>query len=519
MLSCKKSSIETHIKTKKHEKGKERLKQKAATEMDIAQALRLFDKEQHPVGETLSESVRVYRVRVLMAMLKSGVALAKIECFRDLFEENALALTSVPNMRQLLPFVLRQETTRIKQAVCGRPISIIFDGTTHVCENLVIVVRYLTDDRVIKQEVCRLMLLTKSLTGEEVARQIISVIFTEMGISSDLVVGAMHDRASVNKVAMRTVKVIYQNLLDVGCFSHTLDRVGEYMKTPILDKFFKAWVGMFTRSPKIRARWRALTGLPPPSYSASRWWSRYEVLAKLMSTFGDVSNLLEEDDISPANASKVRAILEDAPKTRKLKMELAVTVDCMEPFVKATYNLEGDGFLALEVYERLSALYIAITSKHMPNVKAMAKAEAGGNSLREQQLLDYAEVCVTPAYDYFKAKFDHDLKPALMAFKSARFFSPSKIYTIRPSPSDINDLSVLPFLLSPVIEELKKELPDYLAQAEDVSPSVDPIVWFFRAIYENNGYSLKALWVVCESIRERNYRLKKKRIIYLGLHH
>ena len=144
-------------------------------------------------------------------------------------------------------------------------------------------------------------------------------------------------------------------------------------------------------------------------------------------------------------------------------MELAVTVDCMEPFVKATYNLEGDGFLALEVYERLSALYIAITSKHMPNVKAMAKAEAGGNSLREQQLLDYAEVCVTPAYDYFKAKFDHDLKPALMAFKSARFFSPSKIYTIRPSPSDINDLSVL---------------PDYLAQAEDVSPSVDPIVWW-----------------------------------------
>ena len=37
VLSCKKSSIETHIKTKKHEKGKERLKQKAVTEMDITQ--------------------------------------------------------------------------------------------------------------------------------------------------------------------------------------------------------------------------------------------------------------------------------------------------------------------------------------------------------------------------------------------------------------------------------------------------------------------------------------------------
>ena len=33
---------------------------------------------------------------------------------------------------------------------------------------------------------------------------------------------------------------------------------------------------------------------------------------------------------------------------------------------------------------------------------------------------------------------------------------------------------------------------------------------FFQAIYENYGYSLQALWVVWESIRERNYRLKKK---------
>ena len=74
------------------------------------------------------------------------------------------------------------------------------------------------------------MLLTKSLTGEEVARQIISIISTEMSISSDLVVGAMHDRASVNNVAMRIVNVIYQNLLDIGCFSHTLDRVVAYMK-------------------------------------------------------------------------------------------------------------------------------------------------------------------------------------------------------------------------------------------------------------------------------------------------
>ena len=89
---------------------------------------------------------------------------------------------------------------------------------------------------------------------------------------------------------------------------------------------------MFTPSPKIPE----LTGLPPPSYSATRWWSQLQGVGEADATFGDVSNLLEEDHISPANASKLLAILEDAPKTRKLKMKLAVTVDCMEPFVKAT---------------------------------------------------------------------------------------------------------------------------------------------------------------------------------------
>ena len=70
-------------------------------------------------------------------------------------------------------------------------------------------VRYVTDDWVIKQDVCRLILLAKSLCGEKVDRQMISCISTEMGISSDLVISALHDRASVSQVAMRTANIIY----------------------------------------------------------------------------------------------------------------------------------------------------------------------------------------------------------------------------------------------------------------------------------------------------------------------
>ena len=61
-----------------------------------------------------------------------------------------------------------------------------------------------------------------------------------------------------------------------------------------------------------------------------------------------------------------------------------------EPFVKATYVLEGDGALALIAYERLSMLFSAITAEHYSNVKAVANQLSGGNSAREQQLVAYA---------------------------------------------------------------------------------------------------------------------------------
>ena len=89
-----------------------------------------------------------------------------------------------------------------------------------------------------------------------------------MGVPSHLLVAAMRDRASVNSVAMRTVSILYNQVMDIGCFSHTLDLVGEHMKTPILDDFIKSWVSLFSHSPKSRLLWRTQTGSSPASYSA-----------------------------------------------------------------------------------------------------------------------------------------------------------------------------------------------------------------------------------------------------------
>ena len=128
-----------------------------------------YDKEVHPKGEMLSDNQRVFRVRVLKTFLKAGVPLQKMDDFRELLEDGGYRLTSVPNMRQLIPFVRKEEEEMIKGEISGHNVSVIFDGTTRLGEALAIVVRFITADWEIKQRLVCLQLIAKSLKGEELA--------------------------------------------------------------------------------------------------------------------------------------------------------------------------------------------------------------------------------------------------------------------------------------------------------------------------------------------------------------
>ena len=131
----------------------------------------------------------------------------------------------------------------------------------------------------------------------------------------------------------------------------------------------------------------------------------------------------------------------------------------MEPFVKATYKLEGDGPLSLEAYQQLSILFTSVSTQQFPNVAAVAKAEANGNASHEQQLLNYSKACVQPAYDYFYLKFNND-----------RLFSPFKFHELKPSATDIDCLKAILFLSSQeTFDGLKMEIPRYMVASVKMS--------------------------------------------------
>ena len=52
----------------------------------------------------------------------------------------------------------------------------------------------------------------------------------------------------------------------------------------------------------------------------------------MLKTFRDVKKILERDYLPPATSTKLLQVLDDPAKTRKLKIEIATTVDAMGPF-------------------------------------------------------------------------------------------------------------------------------------------------------------------------------------------
>ena len=82
------------------------------------------------------------------------------------------------------------------------------------------------------KELIWLQMVVKSVIGEELARELISMLSVNYGILSQLLLAAMKDGAAA---AIRTLKIVYPNLLRIGCFSHTIDQVGECFSTPNLS--------------------------------------------------------------------------------------------------------------------------------------------------------------------------------------------------------------------------------------------------------------------------------------------
>ena len=267
-------------------------------------------------------------------------------------------------------------------------------------------------------------------------------------------------------------------MLDIGCFSHTLDLVGDHFKFPNLAEFLNSWLLLFSHSTKAKFLWKEQTGRAMATYSHTRWWSKWEVMHQLLVQFGDVKQfLMKNSDVGPSTRPKLLAFFDDTQKLKHLKIELAAVIDWGDPFVKATYKLEGDGPLAFTCYEAIQEVVTSIQVGNTPNVEAVARDLSTSITI-QQALKAYAKQCIQPGVDYFNQQLATNLKGPLMAFKASRLANPNMIRKLNPDASSVDLLKSFPFVTAEEITKLKAELPAYLAKVEDLDESLDNLQWW-----------------------------------------
>ena len=106
--------------------------------------------------------------------LKAGVPLYKVDKLRNLLERGEHRLTDNSHLRQHIPLILKQETERLKEEMAlrssdgvqsTRDLSVIFDGSTRLGEAIVIIVRFVDNNRSIVQRLIRIDICAKSVNA------------------------------------------------------------------------------------------------------------------------------------------------------------------------------------------------------------------------------------------------------------------------------------------------------------------------------------------------------------------
>jgi len=185
---------------------------------------------------------------------------------------------------------------------------------------------------------------------------------------------------------MRTLKVLYLAVLGIGCFSDTLNCVGEKFNAPYVNDCTTYWVSLFSHSFKAQAIWKQQTGRTISSFSVTRWWSKWEVMNQILELFGDIESFLKvPEEFSGSTRAKLLKYFATTQIKHNLKVELAGVIYAGKPFVQVTYKLEGDDPVAIQCYKIISSLSVSVRIDNYPNVQAVVKSIANGKTDVQQR--------------------------------------------------------------------------------------------------------------------------------------
>lgn len=365
-VQFRKSGLQAHVKTRKHLDNISK-KSKFAEEMaEVGVFLKKELNDRNLQQATIASATLGYRGTFVRLLAGAKIPLAQTAELRSWIEgvQPLVSLTDRSHLASLIPGLLAKERdSLIKKMPEKCDVAIIFDGCSKnlKCEGFVIL--FVDKDATMQFQLFSLNFVESCMDAQKLGSLIFHILVEEMRLERLNVLAFIHDNAPVNSSAFRNISSVFTKATDIGCLSHACNNAGEKINAPTLVAFVSTLNNMFSHSDFARNKWvESSSGTRIPLYNNTRWWAMYEFMHRLMLEFASVPSflqLMDEGGNCSASITALRSIYDNPATNALLQVELAAVVELLDPLVRLTYRLEGDGPLALVAADLIADVQIA----------------------------------------------------------------------------------------------------------------------------------------------------------------
>lgn len=316
-----------------------------------------------------------WRVKVTKGFLVAGIPFNKLKKkrFGSLLgsESGQPSLDSPAQLDELIPSIIDSTFKDYIFRLRDAHVAVCFDGgkLNHTVD--VTLVTF------VENYTIQTLLIGMKRTERSLDHKALAYLVTEhlsrVGIKLLSVVFVNSDRASVcikaakelNPPALLREANNRRDLsIHIGCFCHTLNNAGLKMRkgTRELWIFTKSWNKMVSTSASAATYFKEKYGVRPKSYSATRWWSWWEIVVFLKENFACIPQFLrvmEQKKWSTKSVTKMLDVIrQDNEHGRwRLEMQIYVTVNAGRFFCTTSYLLETKGFIAPFVFGLIQRVF------------------------------------------------------------------------------------------------------------------------------------------------------------------
>ena len=273
-----------------------------------------------------------------------------------------------------MPLLLKREKDRILLAFKGRLVCVIFDTSTRVDEIMAVIIRYVSDDFTIVQELIHLSKYSNCKNNEQIANAVhreLASYFPSLDAGSNAdgssrlgsVLAFQRDRASSNEVAVKRLVENYIGSMDLKCLSHTITHCGEHIPLEYLKGFKENLCQMMNANGganKSRPYWMTVFDRSWNPPGNTRWWATFELFVFIYENWERllhfVNTATTNGQIEGSLILNLQEAVRDPRRKEILRFEAAVIAKTCLPLIKETYTLEGDSCCSLIAYDIIQGL-------------------------------------------------------------------------------------------------------------------------------------------------------------------